>query len=196
MAMASAGRHPCGSGPHPFWAAPKSLSSGRPGLCYVVDGRGRRRRTIAPKNEGELMERKASLGLLAALLTAACLHATSAEAAQSKCLVGKNKCMSKKAGSLLKCQQKAETPGKPTDPNSGDCVTKAKAKFDGGPTRRRAASRSSRTSARTTASPSTTPRPPRRPSTTASTRSSPASIRARSTRPSAASARRSASPRS
>ena len=79
------------------------------------------------------MERKASLGLLAALLTAACLHATSAEAAQSKCLVGKNKCMAKKAASLLKCHQKAETPGKPADPNAADCVTKAQNKFDGTP---------------------------------------------------------------
>ena len=51
---------------------------------------------------------------------------------QSKCLVSKNKCVSKKAGSLLKCEEKAETPGKSTDPNFGNCVGKAKAKFDGG----------------------------------------------------------------
>jgi hypothetical protein len=41
--------------------------------------------------------------------------------------------MSKKASSLLKCEQKAETPGKDADPNAGDCVNKAKEKFDGGP---------------------------------------------------------------
>jgi hypothetical protein len=51
---------------------------------------------------------------------------------QSKCLAGKNKCVSKKVGSLLKCEQKAETPGRPADPNAGACVNKAKAKFDGG----------------------------------------------------------------
>ena len=79
------------------------------------------------------MERKASLGVLAALLTAACLYATSAEALQSKCLVGKNKCMAKKAASLLKCHQKAETPGKDPNPNFNDCVTKAENKFDGTP---------------------------------------------------------------
>ncbi len=57
-----------------------------------------------------------------------------ASAQQAKCLAGKTKCMSKKAGGLLKCHQKAETPGKPLDPNAGDCVTKVVAKFDGGPT--------------------------------------------------------------
>jgi hypothetical protein len=67
------------------------------------------------------------LGLLAIALAA-----VDAEAAQSKCLVSKNKCVSKKAGSLLKCEQKAETPGKPADPNADGCVDKAKAKFDGG----------------------------------------------------------------
>src|SRR5262245_22752303 len=55
-----------------------------------------------------------------------------AQAAQSKCLVGKNKCLSKKVGALLKCEQKAETPGKPTDPNADECVDKATTKFDGG----------------------------------------------------------------
>ncbi len=55
-----------------------------------------------------------------------------ASAQQAKCLVGKTKCMNKKAGGLLKCHQKAESPGKPADPNAGDCVTKAMTKFDGG----------------------------------------------------------------
>jgi hypothetical protein len=53
-------------------------------------------------------------------------------AAQSKCLVSKNKCVAKQADSLLKCEQKAETPGKPTDPNADGCVDKATAKFNGG----------------------------------------------------------------
>jgi hypothetical protein len=57
---------------------------------------------------------------------------TPAEAAQSKCLVAKNKCVSEKIGSLLKCEQKAETPGKPTDPKADECVDKAETKFDGG----------------------------------------------------------------
>ena len=51
---------------------------------------------------------------------------------KSKCLVGKNKCVATKAGALLKCEQKAETPGKDPDPNTDGCVDKAKAKFDGG----------------------------------------------------------------
>ena len=56
--------------------------------------------------------------LVVSIFAAACLVSTGAAAApQSKCLVGKNKCMSKKAGSLLKCEEKAETPGKPADPN-------------------------------------------------------------------------------
>jgi hypothetical protein len=66
-----------------------------------------------------------------AALAAVCLLSGSALAVQGKCLASKNKCMSKKAGSLLKCQQKAETPGKPTDPNFGGCEDKARAKFEG-----------------------------------------------------------------
>src|SRR5262245_60943859 len=56
-----------------------------------------------------------------------------ASAQQAKCLAGKTKCMSKKATGLLKCEAAAETPGKPTDPNAGGCVTKTKNKFDGTP---------------------------------------------------------------
>ncbi len=51
---------------------------------------------------------------------------------QSQCLVGKNKCVAKKAAALLKCEWKAETPGMPADPNAGACVDRAKARFDGG----------------------------------------------------------------
>ncbi len=52
-------------------------------------------------------------------------------APQAKCLVGKNKCMATKANALLKCEQKAESPGRPADPNSDGCVDGAKAKFAG-----------------------------------------------------------------
>src|SRR5262245_8200597 len=51
---------------------------------------------------------------------------------QSKCLVSKNKCVAKKAGSLLQCGQRAETPGKSTNPNFGTCEGKARDKFGGG----------------------------------------------------------------
>jgi hypothetical protein len=79
------------------------------------------------------MDRKPLLGVFTALAVS-CLIASSAGAAvQSKCLAGKNKCISKKAGALLKCHQKAETPNKPADPNFKGCVDKAMAKFDGTP---------------------------------------------------------------
>jgi hypothetical protein len=78
------------------------------------------------------MKRNASLLLLAVLTTVCLLCTTSGAAVQGKCVAGKNKCISKKAGKLLKCEQKAETPGKPMDPNFGDCVDKTKEKFDGG----------------------------------------------------------------
>ncbi len=55
-----------------------------------------------------------------------------ASAQQAKCLAGKTKCMSKKGTGLIKCHQLAETPGKPTDPNTGGCITKVVGKFDGG----------------------------------------------------------------
>jgi len=51
---------------------------------------------------------------------------------QTKCLAGKTKCMSKKGTGLIKCEQLAETPGKPADPNAGGCVNKVVDKFDGG----------------------------------------------------------------
>src|SRR5262249_53939909 len=53
-------------------------------------------------------------------------------AGQSKCGVGKKKCVSKLLGSLLKCQAAAQTPGKPADPNANGCEDKAKAKYNGG----------------------------------------------------------------
>lgn len=55
-----------------------------------------------------------------------------AEAAQSKCLVGKNKCVSGLVSGLLKCEQLASTPGKVADPNAKGCVDKALVKFTGG----------------------------------------------------------------
>jgi hypothetical protein len=51
---------------------------------------------------------------------------------QTKCGVGKKKCVSKLFASLLKCNQVAQTPGKPTDPNATGCVDKAKTKYTGG----------------------------------------------------------------
>src|SRR5262245_23364755 len=64
------------------------------------------------------------------VMTTAVTHV--AAGPQTKCLAGKNKCVSKTAGALLKCEQRAETPGRPADPNAGGCVDTAKTKFDGG----------------------------------------------------------------
>src|SRR5262245_51681924 len=55
-------------------------------------------------------------------------------APQGKCLAAKTKCASNKAQALLKCEERREKPGGPTDPNAGGCVDKARAKFDGGQT--------------------------------------------------------------
>jgi poly(3-hydroxybutyrate) depolymerase len=51
---------------------------------------------------------------------------------QSGCLAGKNKCVSKKAGALLQCEWRAETPGKAASANFNGCIDGAKARFDGG----------------------------------------------------------------
>jgi hypothetical protein len=51
---------------------------------------------------------------------------------QTKCGAGKKKCVSKLLKGLLKCRQLSQTPGKPTDPNTGGCVDKAVAKYTGG----------------------------------------------------------------
>ena len=56
--------------------------------------------------------------------------AAAASAQQAKCLAAKTKCMATKAGGLLKCDETAETPGKPTDTTA--CVAKVTGKFDGG----------------------------------------------------------------
>jgi hypothetical protein len=51
---------------------------------------------------------------------------------QTKCGAGKKKCASKYLAALLKCRKLAQTPGKPTDPNTKGCVDKAVAKYTGG----------------------------------------------------------------
>ncbi len=51
---------------------------------------------------------------------------------QSKCNAGKKMCAAQKLRSVLTCHRKAETPGKPNDPNADGCLDKTKAKFDGG----------------------------------------------------------------
>jgi len=66
------------------------------------------------------------------VLVGLAMTANVAGAAQSKCLVSKNKCVAKKLGGLSKCHQKAETPGKPADPNDAGCIDKVVAKYDGG----------------------------------------------------------------
>jgi hypothetical protein len=65
---------------------------------------------------------------LATALILTCSGPASAE--QAKCIAGKTKCMSTKAGGLLKCEETAETPGKPADQSA--CRAKVVAKFDGG----------------------------------------------------------------
>src|SRR5687767_5780072 len=67
-----------------------------------------------------------------ALLALTLAYASPADAQQTKCLAGKNKCMSKKGQKLIKCHQLSETPGRVADPNANDCVTKVVTKFDGG----------------------------------------------------------------
>jgi hypothetical protein len=68
------------------------------------------------------------------LLLASLMLATGvpASAQQAKCLAGKTKCISKTSTGLLMCEQLAETPGKPANPNANDCVSKVIARFDGG----------------------------------------------------------------
>lgn len=51
---------------------------------------------------------------------------------QGKCLAAKNACAAKKLAGLLKCYRRAQTPGKPADPDAKDCITKVMARFDGG----------------------------------------------------------------
>jgi hypothetical protein len=68
----------------------------------------------------------------AALVAAALVGSDAGAVVQSKCLVGKNKCVSKRADALLVCEEKAQKPGKPSDPNDGGCVDKAIRNFDGG----------------------------------------------------------------
>jgi hypothetical protein len=51
---------------------------------------------------------------------------------QTKCGAGKAKCVSKYLAGLLKCNQLAQTPGKPNGANTNGCVDKATAKYTGG----------------------------------------------------------------
>ncbi len=79
------------------------------------------------------MAQRSSFAFVAALAAVCLFGGNAAALTQSKCVQGKNKCMSKKADSLLKCHVKAETPGKPANPNDKGCEDKARAKFDGTP---------------------------------------------------------------
>src|SRR5262245_38916068 len=81
--------------------------------------------------EGHMTSRSIGTALLTVLLL---VPAAPTSAQQAKCLAGKTGCMAKKAAGLLKCEALAETPGKPPEPNAKDCVTKVRAKFDGGST--------------------------------------------------------------
>jgi hypothetical protein len=69
-----------------------------------------------------------SIVIALATLTLICSDPASAQ--QAKCIAGKTKCMSTKAGGLLKCEAVAETPGKPADQTA--CRAKVMGKFDGG----------------------------------------------------------------
>ena len=51
---------------------------------------------------------------------------------QSKCGAGKKKCVANQAKGLLSCHRKAQTPGKPENPNDKGCLDKVAVKFDGG----------------------------------------------------------------
>ena len=70
---------------------------------------------------------------------------------------GQDELHAKKAAGLLKCEELAETPGKPADPNAGVRRQGRRPSSTAASSRPRAASRSSRTRTRTTASRSTTP---------------------------------------
>src|SRR5262245_14739901 len=88
----------------------------------------------ATKEGDSGMVRTLSTAAIALGFAVCTITAEPALGAQGKCLVGKNKCAVTRAGGLLKCQQKAATPGKPTDPNTAGCVDKVEAKFNGGET--------------------------------------------------------------
>ena len=74
---------------------------------------------------------QASVGL-AVMIALSLVGSDVGAAVQSKCLVAKNRCVSKKAEALVNCERKAQKPGNPTDPNTNDCVDKVRRKFDGG----------------------------------------------------------------
>ena len=75
---------------------------------------------------------KSALAAWIALVVVSMATPRAASAVQAKCLASKTKCVATYANLLLKCQQKAETPGKPLDPNTDACLDKADTKFDGG----------------------------------------------------------------
>src|SRR5262245_17129215 len=101
----------------------------------LLDTKSRVRRELSPyqnssaRGANPMIIRPVVIALVAALMLAG---SGPASAQQGKCIAGKTKCLSKKGTGLLKCETNAETPGKPTDPNTGDCVTKVDNKFTGG----------------------------------------------------------------
>ena len=71
--------------------------------------------------------------VLAVLLSAVVAIDAAYAVVQRTCVSDKNHCMSKKAASLLKCEQKAEIPGASIEPALTACREKARRKFDGTP---------------------------------------------------------------
>lgn len=51
---------------------------------------------------------------------------------QTTCGAGKKKCATSLLVAVLKCRASAQTPGKPSDPNTKGCIDKAVAKYTGG----------------------------------------------------------------
>src|SRR5262245_41188898 len=82
-------------------------------------------------SEGDMTSSSIGTALVTVLLLLPVAHAS---AQQAKCLAGKTGCMAKKTAGLLKCEARAETPGKPADPDAKGCATKVRTKFDGGST--------------------------------------------------------------
>src|SRR5262249_38572145 len=113
----------------PKKASPPTPPHGTRQLIRVLEGVAMLRRIATEK--GEIMGHKWTSVLLASCLGMLLVSTGVQATPQGKCIVGKNKCMSKKAGSLLKCHQKAETPNKPADPNFDNCIGKAVDKFSG-----------------------------------------------------------------
>ena len=77
------------------------------------------------------MHRPTTVAMFSAVAFAGLFTSSVHGTVQGKCIARKISCVSRKVTDLVECHRRAETPGKPADPNASGCLDAVRARFDG-----------------------------------------------------------------